>query len=1318
MVSSLFSAAESTVPGETTSQQATDQLRESFEFPRRTLKESDLERLGVPSRVLEATSEHPAVVFTSARGTSEVCNSYPAVLISSGEQWSIAEMLSTGWSWADVWTSADRSQIWAALTFHCESPNGEVVLLHSPDGGWTWRTLSSINFGYYQDGYETFRLAPDGQATVVGSWYREDSGAPCPIASPSDKDGTHGECHGLMYFHSTDAGATWVGSKAFHGSYRQLQQRSESDVHRLADSEYLKLDELELRFGTAPMRLDSDRLPEAQSLPFDRKLLERATSVSRYSRPFLEIPIGDSARNTFPYVLDSGSRDERDAQLIKLPYPGFQWSALGTFYTVGILQSLDNKDKATWVVHCVNPEREWTAGKLPDLPREPSQFDSLVEVENGALEFHIRRLPEKEHPEKFGRDIYQSKDGGRTWTLSRFEPDTLLPVEPEEYLWVSSREDWDNALAVVMENAVANLVESNDQRPALPRNDPNVKELTELLRVLDWHMPKLGVALWNAYDDEALGQPALHFAVTYKGDSVALLKSLLEAGADIHTRTKGGLSALDYAVRENAQEAIDFLRARETDLGGANERGVTSLHWLARTSFHVDIDWDWKGTKDEIAQRALAHAAFLLDHGADPNAEDDRGRTPIQDAVDRKSSFALAQLLIEHGAEVHPTKEVDVIVYGATPGGFCAAIAAAREGASVILLEPTGHVGGVNTGGLSFSDSNQTVRSTVMGLFDEWHRRIQADYVARGVELPYDVAVKDQAKWTYEPHVAMQITMQMLDEAKVQVRTEEVLQSVTKNGPKITALLTNKGSYTAKTYVDTTYEGDLMAAAGVGWTIGREGRAEYGESLAGKRFPKRKMEISGLDDDGEPLPLMTTTDAGPEAEGDERVMVYSFRLCLTDDPDNRVPFPEPEHYDPARFEAVRRYAQSGGKNFGWDSYPLPGNKFDGNNSIGGNFSLGLVGACNGWSEADAEGRKKIWEAHKQYTLEFRHFLVNDPAVPEAIREQYINLGLCKDEFAEYDHFSPQLYVREGRRMKGQYVVTEKDILESPEKEDPIVVSSFPIDSHDVQRVALPEGGVINEGTIFPVRMEGRRHGYPYHIPYRAILPQSEECSNLLVPVALSCTHVAISSIRVEPTWMILGQSAGIAAALAAKTDVTVQDVPYPTLRERLLAQGQVLDLPELPPLPPKPEKLGAVDPKTLPGIVLDDSDAELTGTWKHSTNFPVYVGTGYVHDDSAGDRKATATFRFTVPADGNYELRMAYSAHPTRATKVPAEIVCGETKTTIFVDQTQPLPQGKHFRKVGTVALRRDSETTITLGNSGTNGFVIVDALQLIPLPE
>ena len=298
-------------------------------------------------------------------------------------------------------------------------------------------------------------------------------------------------------------------------------------------------------------------------------------------------------------------------------------------------------------------------------------------------------------------------------------------------------------------------------------------------------------------------------------------------------------------------------------------------------------------------------------------------------------------------------------------------------------------------------------------------------------------------------------------------------------------------------------------------------------------------------------------------------------------------------------------------------------------------------------------------------------------------------------------------------MKGAYVVSQKDIMDQPEKQDAIVVSSFPIDSHDCQRVATKDG-VINEGTIMPVRMKGRPHGYPYHVPYRAITPLDAECSNLLVPVALSCTHVAYSSIRVEPTWMILGQSAGIAAALSAKQNLAVQRLPYPALRERLLAQKQVLTLPVLADLPSEPKGAMSIDLKSLSGIVLDDSQAELKGSWSHSSNFKPHIGTGYVHDDRRSDGDSIAIFRFKPAKSGRHELRMAYSAHETRTTKLPLIIRSGAHETKLTVDQTMALPADEAFRSIGSIELEADTETTITLSNSETEGFVIVDAFQVI----
>ena len=662
--------------------------------------------------------------------------------------------------------------------------------------------------------------------------------------------------------------------------------------------------------------------------------------------------------------------------------------------------------------------------------------------------------------------------------------------------------------------------------------------------------------------------------------------------------------------------------------------------------------------------------------------------------------------------------EADVVVYGATPGGFCAAIAAAREGAKVMLIEPTAHVGGVNTGGLSFSDSNQTIRSTLRGLFEEWHQRVAADYAARGVKLPYDVAVKDNSVWTYEPHVAARVTHAMLKEAGVTVVTRQPLESVEKEGTRIVGLRTSAGLHAAKVFVDATYEGDLMAKSGVYWHLGRDSRDEYGESLAGRQYPKPLMAIDGFDAHGLPLPLITTVRKGDDNAGEQTVMVYSFRLCLTKDPANRVPFPAPKAYDPARFELVRRYFRKyPNAPLPWDLYPLPGNKFDANNGIGKMFSMGLVGEANGWCASDPAGRDRLWEKHRQYTLEFYHFLTTDDAVPAKIRGTMAELGLCRDEFPETGHWSPQLYVREGRRLDGRYTLTQKDVIDEPKKDDPIAVSSFPIDSHDCRRIALPEG-VLNEGTIFPVRMPGRPHGYAYHIPYRAITPAAAECSNLLVPVALSATHVAYSSVRVEPTWMAIGQSAGVAAALAAKEGVAVQALDYGRLRARLLAQNQALDLPVLPPpgKPARPTGPASLDPKSLHGLILDDAQAELSGDWERSTNFKPHVGAGYLHDEKRSDGKSRAVFRFQAPADGEFELRMAYSAHETRTTRLPVTLSDDTGAQALLVDQTIPLPSGQAFRPIGRVRLRQGTTYALTVTNQDTGGFVILDAFQLLPV--
>lgn len=511
-----------------------------------------------------------------------------------------------------------------------------------------------------------------------------------------------------------------------------------------------------------------------------------------------------------------------------------------------------------------------------------------------------------------------------------------------------------------------------------------------------------------------------------------------------------------------------------------------------------------------------------------------------------------------------PTEHFDVVVYGATPAGIAAAVAAGREGKRVVLVEPLLLAGGMMSGGLSFSDSNQMARETLRGIFEEFHLRVEKHYTDRGVKLPYEVSVKDNRPWTYEPHVADNIFHQLLEEAGVKVVLGETLHRARKKRGLLQSFRTVSGkTFSGKMFIDASYEGDLMAAAGVAYRVGRESRSEFNEPLAGAIYPKKPVTMDAYDAQRKPLPYISSTKRPQEGAGDKLIMTYSFRFCFSKDPANMVPFSQPANYDPAAYELVRRFLKAYPDTPRLiDLYPLPGNKLDGNNGIGLQLSIGLVGLNAAYPDGSARERQAIWNAHTEYCKGLFWFLTTDPAVPEKIRQQMQEIGYAKDEFPKFGHFPPVLYVREARRMEGAYFLTEKDILHDVEKPDSIGIGSFPVDSHDCQRIATDDG-FINEGTIFPKHIKSRRIGQPYQMPYRAITPKADECGNLLVPVCLSSSHVAFSSVRVEPAWIVLGQSAGIAAALAIEEGKKVQEVDYTKLAERLKKRGQVLELPEI-----------------------------------------------------------------------------------------------------------------------------------------------------------
>jgi FAD dependent oxidoreductase len=495
----------------------------------------------------------------------------------------------------------------------------------------------------------------------------------------------------------------------------------------------------------------------------------------------------------------------------------------------------------------------------------------------------------------------------------------------------------------------------------------------------------------------------------------------------------------------------------------------------------------------------------------------------------------------------------DVVVYGATAGGVIAAVTAAREGARVLLLEPGRHVGGMVSGGLGWTDFGN--KAVIGGLSLEFFQRVGKRY-------------GQPISWTFEPHVAEEVLRQMLAEANVAVRFSSRLRErtgVARRGDRIESIVLEDGAVVAgAVFVDASYEGDLMAQAKVHYTYGREGTSEHGETLAGvrERTPAHqfRVRVSPLDDAGRTLPLVQPGPKGEPGHADKKVQAYNFRLCLTDVKANQVPFPRPARYDPARYALYGRFlaasTQAGGAPPRFESFfkvnRMPNGKTDLNNQ--GAMSSDHIGGSWGYPDGDYRTRAAIWQDHVDYLQGLLYFVSHDPEVPQALRDDANLWGLAADEFVDTDHWPHQLYVREARRMIGGFVMTQADIQAAVTKPDSIGMGSYKSDSHNVQRIATADGAVENEGDMqVPVT--------PYQIPYRALVPERAQATNLLVPVCLSATHVAYSTLRMEPQYMIIGQAAGTAAALAARTKIAVQEVEVAALQQRLSARGAVLGLP-------------------------------------------------------------------------------------------------------------------------------------------------------------
>jgi hypothetical protein len=516
----------------------------------------------------------------------------------------------------------------------------------------------------------------------------------------------------------------------------------------------------------------------------------------------------------------------------------------------------------------------------------------------------------------------------------------------------------------------------------------------------------------------------------------------------------------------------------------------------------------------------------------------------------------LPALLLLPIAAAAQTRQFDVVVYGGTAGGVVAAVSAAREGLKAALLEPTSHVGGMVSGGLGFTDFGK--KEVIGGYALEFYVRLGRYYAMGQYGNPIS--------WYHEPHVAEDIFRQMLRQAGVTLFEKHRLREkdgVRRNGTQVQEITAENGaSFTAKIFIDSSYEGDLMAQSGVAYAYGREGSAQYGETLAGvrDRTPLHQflVNIPAKDDAGKLLPEISTRVLPAPGTADKAVQAYNYRMCFSDVTANRVPFARPEGYDPARYALFARLMEARVKAEGkvpelntvMKPDRLPNGKADVNNN--GAFSTDYIGGSWDYPDATYERRAQIAREHRLYQEGFFYFVANDPQVPEPLRRQFNQWGLCKDEFTDNANWPNQLYIRESRRMVGEYVMVQQDLQTELTKPDPIGMGSYNSDSHNVERIVGPDGFVRNEGDM----QVGVK---PYQIPYRIMLPKRAQASNLLVPVAFSASHVAYSSVRMEPQYMILGQAAGVAAKLAIGAGKPVQDIDVAALVDKLRKQGAVME---------------------------------------------------------------------------------------------------------------------------------------------------------------
>ncbi|HWF19642.1 MAG TPA: FAD-dependent oxidoreductase [Verrucomicrobiae bacterium] len=645
--------------------------------------------------------------------------------------------------------------------------------------------------------------------------------------------------------------------------------------------------------------------------------------------------------------------------------------------------------------------------------------------------------------------------------------------------------------------------------------------------------------------------------------------------------------------------------------------------------------------------------------------------------------------------------DADVCVYGGTSGGVIAAVQAAQMGKKVALVVVNNHLGGMTSGGLGQTDLGSLGTGYIQGMTREFYTRVGQKYGTG-------------ATYTFEPHVAEAVFNDMVQQAGVQVYTNQYLVSVITQADNSIASVTmnNSNVFRARMFIDASYEGDLMAKAGVSYTVGRESSSQYGESLNGARTPNTSdhqfgsISINPYIVSNNPasglLPLIETNSAPTAGSADQRVQACNFRMCLTQNATNKIPITAPTNYSAAQYELLARYIQAliaqGSTptlaNF-MGIYVMPNGKTDINNN--GPVSTDFIGQSDSYLEADAAMRAQLWQSNKNYLQGFFYFLETDPRVPASLSSAMQAYGLCRDEFTDNGGWPCQLYVREARRMVSDYVLTQSNCVGLVTVPDSIGLAAYAMDSHNCERIVV-NGSVENEGDTYSVG--GISSFWP--IPYRAIVPKTGQCPNLLVPWCISASHIAFGSFRMEPVFMIVSQSAGTAACMAIDANVPVQQLDYGKLRLQLLANQQALGSSVV----------------TNSGIVQDNADptgVTITGQWPSSTSIAGYYGTNYITDNNTN--KGTKSVRFTpaIPSTGSYQVYLWWTADYNRATNVPVDVISAAGTNTIIINQTQ---NGQQWSYIGTFNFTAGTSNSVLIRTTGTSGYVIADAARFVPAAQ